>query len=86
MSGSSLFRLIFRRSRARKPFCVESCSGTSVGAAKEGEESPTVCFSNDVIVFSPICGAFIINEGESFLISVGSSSFLASAFLDVLNK
>ena len=86
MSGSSLFRLIFRRSRARKPFCVESCSGTSVGAAKEGEESPTVCFSNDVIVFSPICGAVMINEGESFFVSAGSVRLFSMAILDELNK
>lgn len=46
--------------------------GTSAGVAKVGEVSLTEFVSIDGIVFSPICGAVMINEGESFFVSAGS--------------
>ena len=86
MSGSSLFRFFLRRSQAKKPFCVDCFFGTSAGVAKVGEVSLTEFVSIDGIVFSPICGAGIINERESFFVCAGYVIIFSMAILDEFNK
>lgn len=51
-----------------------------------GEVLLTEFVSTDGIVFVPICGTGMINEGETLFASADPSRLLAMTVLDVLNK